>query len=278
MNDDENTKKTSRLIGFVALGLSFMLYAVFVLVMFFMMTDTYIFWAWWWALVIVAGIIGTAVVTFLLKGLIGLVVNVLLFLVILVCIFLQYWFRTERVLVLGSMDDAVKKFSVASAEEFSTSFFDKHPRRILIFVGDTGEGAAKPKSSTESGEKGEGTQEEAGGEDSNDKDKASISVDDLKKAIKTNLEKASKEKDKKIHTIELDDKLKYKPGETKNAKNVVDAVSKTKYSSQLKEGVIEYPKNMNFGAAFKEGEGTKKGITVEKLASDYKIEKKEKTS
>lgn len=274
MNDDENTKKTSRLIGFVALGLSFMLYAVFVLVMFFMMTDTYIFWAWWWALVIVAGIIGTAVVTFLLKGLIGLIVNVLLFLVILVCIFLQYWFRTERVLVLGSMDDAVKKFSAASAEELSTSFFDKHPRRVIIFVGGTDGGGAKSKPPAESGE--ENTQEEAGEDDA--AEKASISVDDLKKAIKTNLEKAGKEKDKKIHTIELDDKLKYETGKTKNAKNIVDAVSKTKYASQIKEGMIEFPKNMNFGAAFEEGEGTKNGITVEKLASDYKIEKKEKTS
>ncbi|ELQ75696.1 hypothetical protein THOM_1368 [Trachipleistophora hominis] len=284
MSDDGDTKKTSRLVGYIALGLSVVLYLGLVAITYFVMADTFIFHAWWWSLGTGVGIVAIIAVIFLLKGLIGMIVNTLLFIVVLLLIFAQYWFRSERVLVLGSIDDAAENFGASDADALGTELLKDHPRRIFVFIGKMAAGGgagAKSKQGSKTTEEGEeepnASEPEGQGEpeapepESQPKKqgKTEITEEAVKKALESETKKASEAKEK-VHVVQLADNLKYEPGKKESAKNIVKAFKKFSFARHLDQGVLRFEDDVEYGKAFEEGEGTKEGMNVKDFSEKYK--------
>lgn len=135
MSDSENNSNKERNIGFFACAGALLITIIYTLICMFGLGDTNIFHQWYYiaaaylfSLLILAG-------SLLVKGKMSMGVNSILCFVVLVCIGLSYWFRTERITVLDGKDAFLKAVKCADDTELMQYLEKNAPRRVFVFVG-----------------------------------------------------------------------------------------------------------------------------------------------
>lgn len=245
MSDEQENNKKSRGAGIIGLSCAVVVYLGFMIVASLIMTDIYIFWNWYLLIIGAVCIIGMAIVTFLLKGTIGMIVNAALFVAVLVIVFLEYWLSTTRVLVLGSVAEAGSDLGSGDAA-VAAELFKISPRTVFVFAGKS-TNAQPPENKT------------------------APKMD--KKVIKDAIEATlAKEKDfkNKTFSLKLDSKGAY--ANSADSAAVVSAVNGTKFSKRGQQYMVSFADELKYSDAFLKEKGP--GMKVEDFKAKYAKKKK----